>query len=229
MNTQNDSGFRTFQATAVALEAFVRVTVDSNGLISAAGASDVGIGVTQEAIAASGYGNVKLFGAPGTFLMQTAGPVTRGAALYAAAAGEVDDTGTYALRMVALEAATAQGDVIEMAPMNGEAVRAYPWASGDVGTVAAAGNSQGTATAIEKSVTYVTASDGAKGVVLPTASAGATYVVYNTVAAALLLYPNTSDDINDGTVNVHVSMAAKTVAICTAVDATTWAVAFTSA
>jgi hypothetical protein len=225
---ENTTGWRTFQATAAALEAYVRVDVDSSGLISVAGATDRGIGVTTEAIAASGYGTVKLFSAPGTFIVQAAAAVTRGAALYGAADGEIDDTGTYDLNLLALEAATAQGDVIECVLADGRSAVPAPYSSADVGTVAAAGNSQGTAGVIAKLVTYVSAADGTKGVVLPAASAGLVYEVYNVAAAVLKLYPGSGDDINDGAGDAAVSMAAKTHARCIAVDAATWAVIFTA-
>lgn len=228
--TENTTGYRTFQATAVAIEQYVRVTVDSNGLISVAGESDLGVGVTQEAVAASGYGTVKLFGAPGTFLMQAAAAITRGAQLYGKASGEVDDSGTYKLRLVALEAATAQGDVIEVAEVQDATYATGQYVSSDVGTVAAAGSSQTDATAITVLLTYVTASDGTKGVKLPTAAAGLVYEVYNTVASqGLKVYPNTSDDINDGSANAAVTIAGKTFARFCAVDATTWAAIYTAA
>jgi hypothetical protein len=113
MTTENTSGFKTFQATAAAIGAYIRVKVDSNGLISAAGATDATIGVTQEAIAASGYGTVKLYSAPGTFLHTAGAAIARGAVLYPLASGKVDDTGTTSNGFVALEAATADGDIIE--------------------------------------------------------------------------------------------------------------------
>jgi len=114
--TANSSGYRTFQATAAAIAIGIRVTVDANGLISAAGAAVGAIGVTVEAVAASGYGTVKLFNAPGTFMMCAHAGITRGAILYPAAAGRVDDAGTTTIPLVALEAATAQDDLIECAP-----------------------------------------------------------------------------------------------------------------
>lgn len=227
--TQNSSGYKTFTATGTAIEAYVRVAVDSNGEISAAGASDRGIGVTQEAIAADGNGTVKLWSAPGTFLMQAAAAITRGASIYAAASGEVDDTGTYDLGLVALEAATAQGDIIEFTIAKGDVLSPGPYDSGDVGTLAAAGSVQGDAAAIVKKVTFVTASDGTKGVVLPAASAGLVYEVYNTVAANLKIYPASGDDINDGTTNAAISIDDKTFARFVAVDSTTWAAIYTVA
>ena len=118
MTTANHTGFRTFQATAVAISAFVRVQVDSNGLISVAGATDNWIGWTQEPIPASGYGTVKLRNAAGTQLATASAAITRGARIYPTAAGKIDDAaGTGVLTgFVALEAATADGDIIEVGP-----------------------------------------------------------------------------------------------------------------
>jgi hypothetical protein len=120
MTTENTTGYKTFQATAVALAASIRVTLDSDGLISVAGATDNWIGVTQEAIAASGYGTVKLRNAPGSFLVTASAAITRGAKLYPTAAGKVDDaagTGNFT-GLCAAETATASGDVIEAVSAN---------------------------------------------------------------------------------------------------------------
>lgn len=115
MTTENSTGFKAFTATAVAIAAHKRVKVDSNGLISVAAAAEGAIGVTTEYIAASGTGTVKLWTAPGTFLVTANAAITRGSQLYPTASGNVDDSGTTALPLVALEAATAQNDVIEAA------------------------------------------------------------------------------------------------------------------
>lgn len=91
-------------------------------------------------------------------------------------------------------------------------------------TLAAAGNAQSNATAMTAPTNYVTGADGTKGVKLPTAAAGLVRVIYNTDGTNnLLVYPNTSDDINDGTVNVHVLLGPKTCGVFRAMDATTWA------
>ena len=115
--TANSSGYRTCQATSTAIALGKRVKVDANGLISVAAAAEGAIGVTVEAIAADGYGTVKLFNSPGTFLVTANAAITRGAQLYPTASGNVDDAGTTALPLAALEAATAQGDIIEAAPL----------------------------------------------------------------------------------------------------------------
>lgn len=115
--TENATGFRAFQATAVAIIRGKRVKVDSNGLISVAAAAEGAVGVTIEDIAASGYGTVKLFNAPGTFIIWANAAIARGAQIYPTAAGGIDDAGTTALPLVTLEAATAQGDLIECGPL----------------------------------------------------------------------------------------------------------------
>lgn len=115
--TSNSSGYRSFQATAAAIVMGKRVKVDSNGLISAAAAAEGAIGVVTEDVAASGYGTVKLFNAGGTFIIWANAAIARGAQIYPTAAGGIDDAGTTALPLVALEAATAQGDLIECGPL----------------------------------------------------------------------------------------------------------------
>lgn len=114
--SENSSGLRTFQATAAAIAHGARVKVDSNGLISVASATEVAVGVTTEYVAASGFGTVKLFSAPGTYLCLASTSITRGAHLYPAASGKVAPTGTTRIGLVALEAAAADGDLIECAP-----------------------------------------------------------------------------------------------------------------
>lgn len=116
MTTTNNTGIKAFQATAAAINEGIRVKVDSAGLISAAAAAEIAIGVTIEPIAASGYGNVKLFSASGTWICTASAAITRGTQLYPAAAGKVAGTGTTKLPLVNLEAAAADGDMIECAP-----------------------------------------------------------------------------------------------------------------
>jgi len=115
---QNSSGYKAFQATGVAIGVGKRVFVDASNppLIAVAGANVIAIGVTVENIAANGYGTVKLFNAPGTFIMCANAAITAGAQVFPTASGNIDDAGTTALPLVALEAATAQGDLIEVAP-----------------------------------------------------------------------------------------------------------------
>lgn len=99
---------------------------------------------------------------------------------------------------------------------------AFLFSAAGVATLAAAGSLQGDAAAIASQVTFVTASDGTKGVILPTAVEGDMRIVYNTVAATLKVYPGSSDDINDGSANAAIVLPAKQAGIFIAVDATTW-------
>lgn len=113
--SSNGTGFQSFQATAVAIAIGKRVTVNASRQISVAAAAVGAIGVTIEPVAASGVGVVKLFSAPGTFLMVANGAIVAGAQLFPTASGNVDDAGTTAIPYVALEAASAQNDIIEVA------------------------------------------------------------------------------------------------------------------
>lgn len=113
--SQNTTGYRTFQATAAAIAVGARVQLNSSGLILVAAATDPAIGVTVEAIPANGFGTVELFTAPGTLIMLAGTAITRGARVFPAAAGKIAATGTTALNIVALEAAGADGDLIECA------------------------------------------------------------------------------------------------------------------
>lgn len=120
MSTVNESGYRTFQATAVAIAKNIRVTLDSNGLISASGAANDWIGTTLEDVLASGYTTVRLKTTPGTHFFTASAAITRGNKLYPTASGKVDDAGTTGgcIGFVAVEAATADGDIIECAPID---------------------------------------------------------------------------------------------------------------
>jgi hypothetical protein len=102
-------------------------------------------------------------------------------------------------------------------------------ALGSVATLAAAGSAQGDAAAITKQVTFVTASDGTKGVVLPAVTAGAIYIVYDTVATnGVKVYPASGDDINDGSADAAVHIEGKTMAIFVGLDTSTWAAMYTA-
>ncbi len=111
MTTYTTQLQKSFQATAAALGIGIRVKLDTAGKILVAGATDPAIGTTIEAIAASGYGTVLLFGP--SRLVTAGAAITAAAALYPLAAGKVDDTGTTGINLIAGAAATADGDIIE--------------------------------------------------------------------------------------------------------------------
>jgi|GEM_PF-906902 len=123
MGAVNETGYKTFTATAAAIAKNVRVVCDSDGKISAAGVSDDWIGTTTEDVAASGTGTVRLRNSQGTHFFTASAAITRGAKLYAAASGKVDDGSTVVaggapIGFEANEAATADGDIIECIPSN---------------------------------------------------------------------------------------------------------------
>lgn len=81
--------------------------------------------------------------------------------------------------------------------------------SADIGTVAAAGSTLATGTAITNVTTYVTGADGTKGVTLPAGFIGQNYVIFNNGGSALKVYPNASTiAINGGTAGAAISVGA---------------------
>ena len=92
-----------------------------------------------------------------------------------------------------------------------------------VATKAAAGNSQGTATAITaEGFCLVSAADATKGVKLPAAAAGKRLTIKNGANAVLKVYPGTDDAINALQANASLDMAAYAACELIAYDATTW-------
>lgn len=226
MASRNTIGFKTFTATAVALEPYVRVILDGDGLISVAGTGDYAIGMTQEYIPASGSGIVKLINSPGSHWCQAASAVHVGDIGYTAAVGEIDDAtgGTSILRRQISEDATAQGDVIQSIQVDKGALTSTVFASTDVGTVAASNSAQNDGTAITNRITYVTASNGTKAVVLPTCVAGLLYIIHNTVAGQTLkVFPGASDVIIPLGANNVQTLVASSTAIYFGLGAVNWA------
>lgn len=90
---------------------------------------------------------------------------------------------------------------------------------------AAAGNSQGTATALTAEQNAVTAADGTKGVVLPTAEADRSVTVLNDGTDVLKVYPAPGAQINALGANVAFSLGAGKAATFMGRSATLWKVA----
>ena len=90
------------------------------------------------------------------------------------------------------------------------------------GTVTAAGTTQGDATALTKTVNMITTATANQGVKLPTAAEGLSINIINTTAVTIKVYPNTSDVIDGGTVNVGVNLAPYSSVELVAQDATDW-------
>jgi len=108
---------RTFLATSVAISAYSLVAVDSAGKISVAGdnATDALIGVTTADIAADDYGNVLLLNGSGTMEVLAGGDTIAVAdKVYTDGSGKVGTDSSNHRVGYALEASSADGDVIEI-------------------------------------------------------------------------------------------------------------------
>jgi len=119
------------------ISAHLRVKV-SSGLIAAAGAQEADIGVIGAAVLTSGdYAAVRLRNAQGTCKMVAAGTFSQNAVVYGAASGTIDDVPNGNVIGIALEAATAANDVVEvlrvdtLEEMTGDDVPAVFGAGGD--------------------------------------------------------------------------------------------------
>lgn len=116
MSQQNDTGFLSIVAGA-ARAAYLRV-YNSSGTWTTAGASNQSAGVQiQPSLAATDQVSLKSCTGPGTLKMTASGIIAVGGDVYAAASGKVAATGTI-IEGVALEAAAADGDIIEVLPVH---------------------------------------------------------------------------------------------------------------
>ena len=117
-STTNQASGRTFQATAVAIEAYAVVAVDTSGTISVNGdnATDLTIGAVTEDIAASGFGNVAMFNASGTVQLLCGGDtIAIGDVVYTDGSGKIGTDTSNRSVGYALMASSTDGDVIEVA------------------------------------------------------------------------------------------------------------------
>ena len=194
MATQNN-GERTFTA-GEALNAFCRVKLSAAETVVYADAGDDYIGVTQDSVADEGQVLVRLKSMAGTMKVTAAGAFSAGDYLYGAADGEVDDVETGSAQFVALEAASADGDIVEALPTE-VSLGAEERVTGGAGGVSAA------------DLVYVSAQSGGEQTVLKAqgTSAGlfANYICPNAIAEsaqgiALTQYLLTGVNTNTGSV-----------------------------
>lgn len=111
-----DANFKTFTCDE-AIAIHLRVKLDSDGRVTVAGLADKEIGTAMNATFAAGEPvNVKLRSGAGTHKMVAIEALSAGATLYTEANGKVQDTAAATAYQLgtALEAATADGDVIEV-------------------------------------------------------------------------------------------------------------------
>lgn len=116
-----NEGIKAFTAGTGGVPANCLVQLSSGTVVvNTATATHIPIGVTLYAASAGEPVAVKLLNHPGTVEVVAAGALAAGAIAYAAADGEVSaipvTSGTYRKIGVALEAATADQDVIEILP-----------------------------------------------------------------------------------------------------------------
>ena len=100
---------------------------------------------------------------------------------------------------------------------------------GGYASVAAAGSTQGTATAIVSSRVLVGSADGAKGVILPAGEPGDEITLINNSSSTLLVYPQTGAAITVpgtglGSANTAYSQVTYAVATYTMLTSTQWCV-----
>jgi hypothetical protein len=111
-------GDMTFTANG-ALGANVRVKITAGSTtdppqVEVAGAGEEHIGITKFAVASGGLVTIRSRKSPGIHEVAAAGAFAVGAALYGAAAGKVDDVVSGAIIGYAVEAATADGDIVKI-------------------------------------------------------------------------------------------------------------------
>ena len=116
-----ESSKKTFTAGATALARRVLVKLASSLLVvNTETATDLPLGVTEYAVPASEAVTVRLLNAGGTIEMTAAGAIAADAKVYAADDGKIQavpaSAGTYQQIGIAIEAATADGDIIEVLP-----------------------------------------------------------------------------------------------------------------
>lgn len=124
MSQQFDSGTIPMTADA-AIAQFARVIFEADGRCVTAGLAEVGDGIAQTAALAAGdVISVKTWNSSGTFKMIAIEALAVAAPLYTEASGKVQDTAasTSFLFAKALEAATADGDIIECVLRHGTPV-----------------------------------------------------------------------------------------------------------
>lgn len=92
--------------------------VKTPGAVAAAGALDQGFGTMDRDCLAAGPCSVRLRTAQGTRKMVAAAAITAGNLVYGAASGKVSSVANPNVIGVAMEAATADGDVIEVMSLN---------------------------------------------------------------------------------------------------------------
>lgn len=116
MSQQTENGLKTFTA-GEALEAYrrVKLSAGSGSQVEYADVDEAAIGITQGKVESAEMVTVALRTSGRTYKVTANEAIAAGASIYGGNDGKVQDTnpGTGTVRGIALEAATADGDIIE--------------------------------------------------------------------------------------------------------------------
>jgi hypothetical protein len=116
--SQYNTGFKAFIANeAITRHLAVKLTTSTGDYVSVCGSNEANIGFADETVASGEYVTVKLKNMGGTFKSTASAAVSAGGALYNQASGKVSSVSGGTQRYVALEAADADGDIIEVLPV----------------------------------------------------------------------------------------------------------------
>ena len=182
------SNQKTFQFAA-ATGANLRVKFNGSGKLTLAGAGEDHLGIVESPVlAADAYGAVNLKNASGTQFGVAAGVIAQGATLYGAASGKINDVPIGPAIGTALEAATADGDVIEWLPTftdGGSALVVEAHTAGDTLTIAESG-----------SIHTNTGASGTITIILPPATVGLEFSFALGAAQQLRIDPDGTETIS---------------------------------
>jgi hypothetical protein len=121
MAVENSGPVKTLEAAAT-ITIYQRLKVDTSGKWAVAGVTEKAHAVALAPAAAGAQCPGLLLNCAGTVKMVSAVVLTQGEKVYGAAAGKINDTTTNCLEGIAMEAAAADGDIIEVLVMNTSAV-----------------------------------------------------------------------------------------------------------
>lgn len=114
--SQVDTKYRTFTA-GEAIEAYRLVYASSALTVSKADQSRTVLGVNRETVESGGQAAIGLLNGPGTLKVQVSGAVTVNTMLYAGSTGKASANAAGRRLGLALQEATADGDIIEFLPI----------------------------------------------------------------------------------------------------------------
>jgi len=101
-----------------AIEAYRRVTLTGDRQVVRAGAGVRGFGINRDAVASGDVAAIMPFNLGGTLKMVASAAIVQNAVVYGTAVGKIDDAAVGVAVGVALDAATADLDVIEVLPID---------------------------------------------------------------------------------------------------------------